>query len=247
MFIVRAFSGFILAFSMLSTLPFLKIHNFFKGINGYAVMFYPLVGLFLGTLVSLFIYLLEPYLSNTYLFVLGFVLWVVLTGALHLDGVADVFDALFVPKSRRESVLKDPHVGAMGMIFTMLFILVKLFAFMQIQEIFLLPVVLMLARFNASLAIYIFPYVRQDGMASLAKSEFTLWQLFTSFLLVFIIGFLFSPLWSLVMLVLMLLPLVIVYLVAKRAFGGFSGDFYGLLIESSEWVLLHVLIFVSLS
>ena len=40
--------GFTLAMNMLTTLPFFKVHDFFKGINGYAVMFYPLIGFILG-------------------------------------------------------------------------------------------------------------------------------------------------------------------------------------------------------
>ncbi|MEO1937495.1 MAG: adenosylcobinamide-GDP ribazoletransferase, partial [Sulfurimonas sp.] len=44
-------SGFALAFSMLSIIPFFKVHNFYKGINGYAVLFYPLVGFLLGLLL----------------------------------------------------------------------------------------------------------------------------------------------------------------------------------------------------
>jgi len=55
----RVFKGFALALSMLSTLPFFKVHDFYKGINGYAVMFYPFVGFILGAIlygVSLFLF-----------------------------------------------------------------------------------------------------------------------------------------------------------------------------------------------
>ncbi len=239
----KLFYGFSLAFSMLSTLPFFKVHHFFRGINGYAVMFYPMVGLIVGAFVTFFIYALGDYLPTTYLYVLGFVIWVVLTGALHLDGVADVFDALFVENSKRDTVLKDPHIGAMGVIFTLLFILLKLFAFMHVTDILLLPLLLMYARFNASLAIYFFPYIRKEGMGSLAKSEFNVWHLLASFTLVITVGLFINPMVSLVMLASLLLPLMAIFILAKRVFGGFSGDLYGLLIESSEWVLLHVLIF----
>ena len=37
-----------------------------------------------------------------------------LTGGLHWDGLADVFDGLGVSKSRRLEVMRDPHVGAFG-------------------------------------------------------------------------------------------------------------------------------------
>ncbi|WP_434657887.1 hypothetical protein [Sulfurimonas sp. NW9] len=47
----KLFKGFTLAVSMLSILPFFKVHDFYKGINGYAVMFYPFVGFLLGLLL----------------------------------------------------------------------------------------------------------------------------------------------------------------------------------------------------
>ena len=45
------FKGFALAVSMLTVIPFFKVHDFNKGINGYAVMFYPLVGFLLGLIL----------------------------------------------------------------------------------------------------------------------------------------------------------------------------------------------------
>ncbi len=38
----------------------------------------------------------------------------ILTGMLHIDGLTDVVDALFTPKEKRQHVLKDPHIGAVG-------------------------------------------------------------------------------------------------------------------------------------
>ena len=96
--IKKLFLGFALAFSMLTIIPFFKVHNFYKGINGYAVMFYPFIGLLLGAILAGIFYALEGLVNPIYLYVLIFVFWVGLTGALHLDGVADSFDALFVPK-----------------------------------------------------------------------------------------------------------------------------------------------------
>ena len=239
----KLFYGFSLSFSMLTVIPFFKVHHFYKGINGYAVMFYPLVGFILGGVLAGFYYALHPYINESYLYVLTFALWVGLTGALHLDGVADVFDALFVSKQRREEVLKDPHIGAMGMIFTFVFMLVKLAALMQVGLIYLLPLVLMFSRFNVVMAIYFFPYKRKKGMASLAKSEFRMGHFLLSVLMVICIGVGESVYFSTWMIAFLFLPLVLVYILAKRIFGGFSGDLYGLLIEFTELVLLHIIMF----
>ena len=239
----KLFLGFALAFSMLTIIPFFKVHNFYKGINGYAVMFYPFIGLLLGAILATTFYALEGVVNQTYLYLLIFVLWVGVTGALHLDGVADSFDALFVPKTRREAVLKDPHMGAMGMIFTLLFILLKLSAFMQMQMIYLLPMLVMFSRFNTVVAIYAFDYIRKDGMGSLAKSELTLWQFTMAVLGVILIAWFDNSQAFLWMALLSLLSLGFIYFVAKRYFGGFSGDLYGLLIETSELVMLHLFVF----
>ena len=60
----RIFKGFALALSMLSIIPFFKVHDFYKGINGYAVMFYPLVGFLLGLILYLTYSLLNPYIPS---------------------------------------------------------------------------------------------------------------------------------------------------------------------------------------
>ncbi|HIC43946.1 MAG TPA: adenosylcobinamide-GDP ribazoletransferase, partial [Sulfurimonas sp.] len=173
----KIWMGFSLAISMLSTLPFFKVHDFFKGINGYAVMFYPLIGFILGSILYAVSLLLEPYIPSTHLHVIVFALWVLLTGALHLDGLSDAIDALFVSKDRAVEVMKDPHVGAMGMTYTGVFLILKASALIFIDCLYMLPFILMLARFNVVLCIYIFPYIRENGMSSLAKAEFTRNQL----------------------------------------------------------------------
>jgi adenosylcobinamide-GDP ribazoletransferase len=46
-------------------------------------------------------------------------LWIAVTGGLHLDGLADLSDAMGAAHHSRErffEVLKDPHVGSFGVI-----------------------------------------------------------------------------------------------------------------------------------
>ena len=132
------FKGFILSLTLLTTLPFLHVHTFFKGINGYAAMFYPLVGLLLGSLLLLISWLLTAFFEPTHTAVIILAFWVLLTGALHLDGLSDTIDALFVAKERREAVLKDPHIGAMGVHFSIIFLLLKASALWHLQTLHLL-------------------------------------------------------------------------------------------------------------
>ena len=235
----RAAKGFALAMNMLTILPFFKVHDFFKGINGYAVMSYPLVGALLGGLLWLVHLLLVPFFPEAHLHVVLFALWVVLTGALHLDGFSDTVDGLFVPTERAEAVMKDPHVGGMGMIFTGTFLLLKASSLWFLEALWLLPVIMMLSRFNAAAAIYFFPYIRKEGMGALAKAEFTRGQLLTAALMVLAVVVL-SGSWLLLLVSLVTLLLVTTFFV--RRLGGFSGDVYGFLIEVTELLLLNTLI-----
>ncbi len=233
-------SGFILAMNMLTTLPFFKVHHFFKGINGYAVMFYPLIGFILGSILYGVNYLVEPYLVSTHLHIILFALWVLLTGALHLDGLSDAIDALFVSKQRAVEVMKDPHVGAMGMTFTGVFLLLKASALWHLNALWALPLILMYARFNVVLAIYFLPYIRENGMSTLAKKEFSSSQLFISFVIVLLSALLFTK--GLILLFISFVSLLFFKIWFTQRFGGFSGDLYGFMIEATELILLHAVL-----
>ena len=56
-------------------------------------------------------------------------LWVVITGGFHLDGVADVFDALGSLKDRKRAfeIMSDSRVGAIGAISISLALIFKFF------------------------------------------------------------------------------------------------------------------------
>jgi adenosylcobinamide-GDP ribazoletransferase len=236
--------GFALAISMLTILPFFRVHKFFDGINGYAVMFYPIVGLIVGCLLVTFHNLLAPFVNPIHLGVLLLGMWVLLTGALHLDGFSDTIDGLYVAKEKALEVMKDPHNGGMGMLYSVVFLLLKtssvVFLISDFPHLFyMLPVILMLARYNASLAIYLYPYISNSGIASLAKKEFELPHLILISILVLAIGMWVS--WVLILSSLIVL-FVIAYIFLKR-YGGFTGDIYGFLIETTELVLLNIILF----
>ena len=89
---------------------------------------FPLVGLFLGGVVSLFYCVVQPWTASmSSLFVLlALATESFLTGALHLDGLGDCADA-FPGKSNRErilEILKDSRMGTFGIcaiVFDLLF------------------------------------------------------------------------------------------------------------------------------
>ena len=232
------FKGFALAVSMLTSIPFFKVHDFNKGINGYAVMFYPLVGFLLGLILWGTYLLLDGHLPDIHIGIIIFGIWVILTGALHLDGFSDTVDGLFVAKDRALEVMKDPNTGGMGMIFTVTFLILKASSLAVFDAFYLLPIVLMLSRFNAVLAIYLFPYINPNGMATLAKEELKAWQVLVA--LAFFVSF------SLSTFGLLLVSLFVLFVVKTffiKRYGGFNGDIYGFTIETTELILLNAILF----
>ena len=224
---------------MLSIIPFFKIHDFYKGINGYAVIFYPLVGFLLGLLLYICYSILSPYIPHNHLVIIIFFLWVLITGALHLDGFSDTIDGFFVHKEKALEVMKDSNTGGMAMIFSVSFLILKASSLTYIDSMYLLPIIMMLSRLNASLAIYFYPYVSLSGMATLAKKEFTKKHMYiTVFYTILFITFFDA--WLL--LLFSLLTLFFIKLFFIKRYGGFSGDIYGFCIEVTELILLNLLL-----
>src|SRR5690606_38854476 len=79
---------------------------------------YALVGLLIGGLVAIVFAGAERVAGPTVGAAAAVVAGAVLTGALHLDGLADVADAAFAPvsKARRLEILRDVHHGTFGVV-----------------------------------------------------------------------------------------------------------------------------------
>jgi len=235
---MKLFKGFALAFNMMSIIPFFKVHDFFKGINGYSAMFYPLVGFILGSILWLIHSLLHSHMPTTHLAVIIFGMWVLLTGALHLDGFSDSIDGLFVSKEKALEVMKDSHVGGMGMTFTIVFLLLKLSSVIHFEAYYLLPVILMLSRLNATLGIYFYTYISR-GVGKLIKEELGKIQMFFAVLYTLTLAFIFNFLGAFIV---SILVLIISAWFFKKRLGGLTGDIYGFIIEVTELVLLNYII-----
>ncbi len=86
---------------------------------------FPVVGIILGAILggaAFFTYFLLPHWLAALVFLLELFL---LKGFLHLDGLADVSDALasHAPVEVRQRILKDPHIGTAGTVAVVLFLL----------------------------------------------------------------------------------------------------------------------------
>ena len=136
---------------------------------GRSLLFYPVVGGLFGLLLMALNALLDgtPVMLHAAL-LLG--AWVLLSGGLHLDGLADSADAWlggFGDRERTLTIMKDPRSGPIAVVTLVLVLLLKFTAILALVEaqntsgLLLAP---MLAR-AAMLALFLrTPYVRAGGL-----------------------------------------------------------------------------------
>jgi adenosylcobinamide-GDP ribazoletransferase len=82
------------------------------------IPFFPIVGLIIGTLVSIFDYVALTLWPVSVVAVLDVVFLAVITAALHLDGLGDTADGLLGHHSKEKalSIMKDSRIGVMGLV-----------------------------------------------------------------------------------------------------------------------------------
>jgi adenosylcobinamide-GDP ribazoletransferase len=138
---------------------------------GWSVLFFPVVGLLIGGLLAgmhAALWRIDPGV----LAALVLIVWALLTGGLHLDGLADTADAWIGGQGDRERtllIMKDSHSGPIAIVVIVLLLLTK-FAALQVLLVGDAGLVLLLApvlgRTVIVLLLITTPYVRPDGLGS---------------------------------------------------------------------------------
>ena len=139
--------------------------------RGYSLLWYPLVGLLIGGLLVM----LAGALSDISLLLraaLVLAAWVAITGALHLDGLADSADAWMGGLGNCErtlAIMKDPYCGPGGVVVVVLVLLIKFAALESIlatNNLSLLWLAPVLGRVAMPLLFLTTDYVRPGGLGS---------------------------------------------------------------------------------
>lgn len=136
---------------------------------GRSLLYYPLVGLLFGVVLWLASHLLQGTAAPLHAALL-LTLWVMLSGALHLDGLADSADAWlggFGDRERTLRIMKDPRSGPIAVVTLVLVLLLKFCALWVLVEqgagasLVLAPVVGRAALLGLFMGT---PYVRSGGL-----------------------------------------------------------------------------------
>jgi adenosylcobinamide-GDP ribazoletransferase len=258
-------SDLLRALSLLTTLPVRATWDEHRP-PGTVMAAYPLAGAVIGLLVAGLALALRwsglgdvaPLLPPA----LVLAAWVILTGALHLDGWADCCDGLLVPVApeRRLEIMKDPRLGSFGGAGLFLLLVVKLGAVQGLMgragdlpaswigtAQALLPWLLapMLARWAVVVAAWAYPPAKPEGMAAYFRQGLGRRQVLIASLSVLPVaaaaGVTGLVLWGGAA-----IALWAVAGLAVTRIGGLTGDVYGAVIELSETVVLLLAVIWSL-
>jgi adenosylcobinamide-GDP ribazoletransferase len=237
---IRAF------FSALAFLTVIPIPQALKSRKGNGMFAgYPLAGLLIGALLSLLWFaagLLFPG-ALTAILLIGFCLF--LTGAIHLDGLADCADAFYGRRDREATlrILKDPRIGTMGGAAIGLSLLARFAALTSLPAhlvLLALPIVTLFSRSVVLAAMRALPYVRSTAgilppRSSLPPAAFAL------SLVALLLSFALLPVPTLAALAV----LALFWRLSWKRIGGCTGDVLGATIEIAEIVFLLALVAVS--
>lgn len=208
-------------------------------------VFFPLVGLLIGGGVYGVFWGTHFIFGTSFLpALLALTTWILLTRGLHLDGLADVADALGAPvfsKETRERILKDSSLGVFGTVALFLVLTFKLFLLSETKSGEVIVLAPLTARFFL-LGVICFgrPLLRESGLGSIFLSQprstaFWLWLI-----LVAIVSILFG---NVLLFLKICLCFVIIYSFVKRVarmLGFLNGDVMGTAVELGELLFLLV-------
>jgi adenosylcobinamide-GDP ribazoletransferase len=108
-------SGLLLAIRYLTIVPVRAPAGDEVGGLGRAAAWFPVVGLGLGALIAVVDTLTVQWFSASVSAVLTVAAWKIVTGGLHLDGLADCLDGLMgSDRERRLAIMRDSRIGSFG-------------------------------------------------------------------------------------------------------------------------------------
>ena len=241
---------YFLAQSFLSRFPIPSTVEYSDKNLGYAVLYYPVVGLLIGLILVSVAYTLS-FIDSLLLGIILTSIWAGITGALHLDGLADSADAWLGghgDKERIFTIMQDPRSGTAGVVALVLLLLFKvilLSLLLQYEHYFLILMTPIAARFAAVSLLYLLPAAKEQGLAYIAKTNLP--RCYTEYYLVIMLC-----------LFVLIMPLSLCFIaitlyglkqMMQQQIGGVTGDTLGASIEIIEMVSLlsaYILLLYSL-
>ena len=208
-----------------------------------AAVCFPVVGLLLGGILASLDWCIGALISEPLRSALTVVALLLMTGGLHMDGLADSADGVFSSKSREEilRIMKDVHSGPMASAAIASILLLKFAAVAALPPelrragLILLPVA---GRSALTLTMGLFPYAKTEGTARFfVQAPRPALAIYGSVFLL-AAGWILGSLPGLLAAALSLAVAGFLGIWLRRKIGGYTGDTLGAVCETSEFIFL---------
>jgi adenosylcobinamide-GDP ribazoletransferase len=207
---------------------------------------FPVVGLLLGLVVGLVWWGASEVWSPGIAAAIALTADLALTGMLHFDGLVDSADGLLphLPRDRRLAVMREPTVGAFGVVVAVVVLLLRWTALASMTaDVWLVAGLWVLSRTLMSAVLSAAPYARPEGLATAFRSRGSGTALLGGAAAVVLISGVGVP--ALAIVPAASLAGAAVVALALRRLGGYTGDVLGaagvvaetvgLLVAAAQW------------
>jgi len=243
--------NFVLMLQFFTRLPIninleVKEEDFPKGI-----IYFPLVGLVIGLINAIAYSLFSMVFSNLLSIIFITLVNVLITGALHLDGLADTCDGIFSArkKERMLEIMKDSRLGTNGAIAICFDLFLRIAIISSIPKEYILVAIVVsnvISRTMLVLLCFISKYARPEGgMGNLFIGKISKKNLVITLVLGLIISILLFNYRGVLLIAITSLFILLFNRYITSKIGGITGDILGAANELVE--LLVLLAFVVLS
>jgi adenosylcobinamide-GDP ribazoletransferase len=230
---------FLLALSFYTRLPHPRVLDY--KLLPQSTVYLPLVGWLVGGICALVFYLVAWLWPQTTAVILALIAGILLTGALHEDGFADICDGFGggMNKVRILEIMKDSHIGVYGVIGLLLLLSLKI-SVLSAMPAAAVPWVLLaghsVSRLSPLLLMQRYEYARdQHSKASSAIYRPNFWELVFATAIA-LLPLMLLPVSSALTLIPALLATLLLGHYFYRRIGGYTGDCLGASQQVAETV-----------
>lgn len=235
------------AMTLFTRLPLWRITDIPQRYYSEAVVYWPLVGWLTGAFTAAMMYLCSFIMPWQMAVTAGLAAKLILTGALHEDGLADFCDAFGCGggKERILSIMKDSHIGTYGVLSLIMYYALMIMTLSSTDYVLAVLAVAAcdpFAKMCAGQITNFLPYARPEGAKNrITYARMSLWQillqLFFGIIPIAAFIYLTVPAMSLSLIAPVLsVTLLILYL--REKIGGYTGDCCGAAYLICELVML---------
>lgn len=235
------FNSLRLAFGFMTVLPIPQRKEWSDLDFGWSAVFYPLTGALIGLGAAASFRLFSAVFAGPVAAFLALIVWILLSGGLHWDGLADCFDGFgcSAAPERRLEIMKDSRLGTYGALGIFCSLILKWLCIWHLPDnkfLILFALTGAAARW-AMLFLLSKGLANPNGMAAMLRKHCPKRVLLYALPVPLLLALLYGPFGFLYLLI-GLCSTFVLGLIAEKKIGGINGDVLGFSIELAEIVLL---------